>query len=466
MPISSSSTERYGTAWSNGFYGVSLETLAPSSSPATIDTKSQRSIKKRENVLHSIFSPSYPNTRDTDPHARNQLREVKTPVKQERLEMESDSSSKEEFYSPAQFTASSSIVTSPFSAWTSKSGNSNNTFRTLPNIEMLSADFIESCSDVDQLRQIIDVLETEQNCPYLLQLARRRLASIAPDDRKPKTVKFVLSPEEKYNTNSTVHGSKLGSLVYSEDGSQDIPLSIEASCFPQQSGPSSSTRNSREQELSSEIHRLSQCIKGIEESRRKEQKSFLDRLHKITQSRDDVKFQLQTLEKELESSTEARKELLESVESLREDNMALSAQLQVEKDSLEHFRRKAKKMEYELNLKVEELKHELDRIQRDSRPAIEAQKQNLELNKLLRAAQKNLDDASMENAVLLRTVIKAFGENTVPEVSRQRTLYEMKRTRGNLIHHAWLTDKWYASQRTSQSNCRSGEESSNFQIGA
>ena len=341
------------------------------------------------------------------------------PMKPSSSEAESVRSTSEVFWSPAQFSEASSLEKSPFSTWTSLSGRTNVSFRSLPSIEMLRADYIQSCSNLDQLTQIANVLQTEQNCPYLLKLAKDRLshlersccnAMIAEEKSSSGS-----STQESDSTCLTAQYSKQNSLVYSDnDGIQSLSPTIQTTDSVHK--PIASGKKSKEHELSEEVQRLTLTILELGEAQSKEQKMFWDRVETLNKSRDEVQSQLQSLEAKLASSAEAKTSLLESLECLREDNETLLAQLQTERASLEQVKLRARKEEEELKRKLRLLTDELERAKNQEGSALLYQRKNDELNQLLTVAQKKLDDIAMEHSVMLRIMLKTTGED-MPDVS-------------------------------------------------
>ncbi|KAL7579835.1 hypothetical protein ACA910_004848 [Epithemia clementina (nom. ined.)] len=430
--VASSTAVPYSSAWSNGFFGVPLETIHPLGSPASTDVLSEKDSTQRqrcddENVLHSMFSPSCLNRL----YNKNKVNRTSTfcnvtPLKQDAASDEDSSASTlEEFFSPAQFSTTASrtnnnnLAASPLSTWTNRSGVSNSSFRSLPSIEMLSADYIQSCENLDQLHQIIQVLETEENYPFLLKLARDRKNDLGKDRepcQKPsqeESTPYSALPNEPSTVLSSTHSSKQSSLVYSSFDDDDVsstvqtaPPVLDRDCKYGNPSPSA-----REHRLSAEVQRLTQTILELEETQRKEQQILVNRLQTLIESKDQVQSQVESLEKQLALSKTAKHELLETLEELREANQILSDQLRLEKSSLEHFRRQAKKVEKELQQKILELKQELEHAKHRGQSALALQRKNAELNRLLTDANKSLHDVSLENDVMLRTLLKASGEN-------------------------------------------------------
>lgn len=416
-----STTGPYPSAWSNGFFGVSLEALDSSTSPTPIEPVCEREPKHDEKVLHSIFSPSPSNKlyRRTGSQILSTTKE--TPLKCSTADNDSDSSS-DVFWSPAQFTTTASLEpATPFSTWTNNSGKTNSSFRSLPSIQMLSADFIQSHANIDQLRHIIEVLKVEEDCPSLLKLARGRLSELlqgrkSRDMTKQEDTPQSSSSKDNGNTCLSIQSSRQSSLVYSDDDTQSNQMPILQLPSYQSRKHSAPTRSEREQELSKEVQRLTHIILELGEEQRKEQKAFLDRLQALKTSRDAVQAQVQRLEDKVASSAEEKQEIIESLESLQEENRTLSGQLQVERAALEKLKWQSKEIENELNKKVQELKVELENSKSQGQSALLAQQGNAELNQLMGVVQKNLDDVSMENTVMLRTMLMALGEKMPPGV--------------------------------------------------
>lgn len=427
------------SGWQDGFYGVAIDAIADSPglvSPVPAVTKSVKKLRNSEQVLRSIYSPSYlKHLTPKSPGLSFSMTESPERVPATKTPQGAVIEDEDVFFSPNQFSLGASL-SSPFSV----SEHSSASFRALTSIEMLSPDYIQKCSNVDEIREIVDVLKRERkHLPTLSRQAEERLKSLAnPSNMNPDASQEV-PPHAPHSSGTS---PTVNSLAYSEDDDALSPRLFSPPvgkhvCFSigLDNSHSKGQKCSNDIELTKEVDRLKSTIVELENLQRKEQTEYWQKIQRLDESKVQLERKLSSMQEKMDLCEKVSQEMMQQLQSMKEDNQTLEAQLECERSAFEHQKRQSTAIERQLRQKISELSEELCKVKNQNQTASSMSNHDyVALNKALHETQKNLEDLRFENAVMIRAMAMGRGGGkpvddiqNLPRKERRETIAELSR---------------------------------------
>ena len=354
------------------------------------------------NALHSIFSPAAPTNTSTLSNARSN---VVTP----------SSKASDVFFSPQ------STLGSPFSAITHDTVGS---FKRIPRIEMLSLEYIQTCTCPDTLENICTVLQEDgNNYPSLLRATRERLQAIprravrdsstthnhnestlvmslsssSEEDDDSERLLYAPTARPSYQPPTTASPHPLRRVVSTDDeGPPNAPA------FHLKSRYDLAEKHSELHVDTNDVQRLTQTIRNLEQARTADQTGFLDKISRLQEAERCAEATIQSLQEQLTSTTTRDNDMLEKA---RRENERLQQLLQDERSSWETRCREVTRQERELSAQIRSLQDKLSAA--EDRTLV---RKNHSLSVLLRKSQENLQQAQQERNAMIASLLRATGQ--------------------------------------------------------
>lgn len=314
------------------------------------------------------------------------------------------------------------------------------TFQMLEKTGCFTFEHITTCKSVSTLVRIISVLESsfcEPKYPSLLRAAHKRLLALhglpenSSDSRiSPNTVmasdlfSSALPADSNCHNNTTQTSSSLIMSISTDRDDESHYTSPPTNISPPSQAPSATElsasrfhptatdRGFSETELHlwKQVQRLTQTIAEMEQTGADD---FYHRL--LLQNQDEPK-EVETLEEHVDN-----KELLRSVEQLRERNHKLQEQIQLETAAREQKLMQSAAIEERLSVELKQLQNQLaETAQASTATETHLQRQHERLQQLLFTTQANLRRIQSDREALIQCMLQAVGRNNHNEVGQHR----------------------------------------------
>ena len=326
-------------------------------------------------------------------------------------------------------------------------------FRTLEKLEWLELDSIRQCNSIPQLVRIIAVLRAETTAyPNLLRAARERLDIVRgpglPDCNDNLASHEIPTPQSTITIQPDHHSSPMAhispdSVMANVSDSHVTAEDDNKVPEPDKSLRNTSTTRTNEASQSSLIMSLSTDVDDdvyfmtrpstTQPPHGDNERLLREQVDKLTQTiiemeqlslmevpschrcqntpTDSTWHQMQQNLQNLHSNGDV-KELLQSVEDLRQQNQLLQEQIQHEVADREQKRKVSVDMENRLFAQVHELQLQLTHVRGQStKDQSSFRSKQLELNQSLRTAQRNLERLQAERHTLIQTLLHATGRS-------------------------------------------------------
>jgi hypothetical protein len=387
-----------------------------------------------------LFSPSVINASKKAVNKENTPPSMHGRPQHSPLASSDDDSEEDLFWSPKTTltsihgTPTPKTVQSPFSFITrcdsaSRFGSVSTPYKTLPKIEMLSLDYINMCSSETDLKNIVNVLTSDHDYPYLLRKANERLQSVREEEVRnsmycsPSTLVMSLSlddaaGDDEFDDSPTALEPFEYPYTFDEQPKAFFPPKVISKKAPHLPSPlrtfqSQSKQHQRETKLSQEVEQLTHKLKELETSRLSQQSSFLEKIDSLKQSKVQTEQSVYSLQQVVESSQGSAKELVETIERLEEKNERLQRNLSETCTQQLETEQRARELEQHLGAKIQELTVELSKTK-----GMEQKNQNL--HALLTSAQRNLTDIKKERDAMLWTLADTSGHQVDVSTTHKR----------------------------------------------